>query len=98
MDERFFIKTSTAKADLTIEQKIQLNRRANELFNSGNIELAAKIFVTTGYSDGLTRVGDYFYEKEQKLVALKYYKLANNEKNVEILVKDLANIVRMMMD
>lgn len=98
MEEKFFVKTTKSSVELSADQKVKLNRRGNELFNSGNIEMAAKIFITTGYSSGLTRIGDYYYDNNQKLTALKYYSFANNKNNVDILVGELANIIRMMLD
>ena len=54
-----FIKvTDNPVQGLSSEQKAVLNRKANVMFNSGNIEDARRIYITTGYSDGLTRVGD----------------------------------------
>jgi hypothetical protein len=48
-------------------QKAQLNRRGNELFNQGDIETARRIYQTTGYSDGLIRVGER-YQADRKPV------------------------------
>ncbi|MEL3909185.1 MAG: hypothetical protein P1P64_09310 [Treponemataceae bacterium] len=96
MSDEFFLKTTETK--LSVEQKIVLNRKGNELFNKGRIEMAAKIFATTGYSDGLNRVGDFFYKKNEKLVALKYYKLANNKHNVDIIIQDLTQVIRTMIE
>ena len=60
------------------KQRIELIRKGNELFNKGEIDLAAKIFVKTGYRDGITRVADhFFYDKRLPLVALPYYKMVN---------------------
>lgn len=94
-DDVFF---KTTGRNLSAEQKSVLNRKGNEFFNSGEIETAAKIFATTGYSDGLNRIGDFFYKKNQKLTALKYYKLGNNQNNVDIIVQDLAQLIRTMIE
>ena len=52
-----FIKvTDQPVRGLTAEQKVILNRKANIMFNKGNIEDARRIYITTGYSDGLTRI------------------------------------------
>ena len=55
--EGFIKVTDNPVAGLSSEQKVILNRKANAMFNNGNIEDARRIFITTGYSDGLTRVG-----------------------------------------
>lgn len=98
MEENLLIKTTQPFSDLSAEQKVKLNRRGNELFNAGEIEMSARIFRTTKYSDGLTRVGDYYYEANKKLMALEYYRLANNKKNIDILVKEIANTIRVVLD
>lgn len=63
---------------LRSEQKALLNRKGNILFNEGKYSEASRIFITTGYSDGLTRIGDIFYKQHRDLDALKYYVLAHN--------------------
>ncbi len=65
------------------KERIELIRKGNMLFNKGEIEKASIIFRKTGYRDGLTRIGDYyFYEKKQPLIALKYYKMVNKTEKV----------------
>ncbi|MBQ7611710.1 MAG: hypothetical protein IJU92_01395 [Spirochaetaceae bacterium] len=98
MEEQFFIKNTESNVSLTSEQKVHLNRRGNELFNSGDIMGAARIFVTTGYSDGLTRIGDHFFQKNEKITALKYYTLAKNKTNVDVLVQELTSVIRLMLN
>lgn len=97
MSDNFFLKT-TKSPQLSAEQKSVLNRKGNEFFNSGNIAMAAKIFTATGYSDGLTRVGDFYYKKNDTLTALKYYKLAHNHHNVALIVQDIAHVIQVMMN
>ncbi len=59
---------------LTPKERLLLIRKGNELFNNGNIDKAAKIFVTTAYKDGLIRVGDYYYfQKKDPIKALYFY-------------------------
>jgi hypothetical protein len=89
-----FIKvTDSPVLSLSSEQKAVLNRKGNILYNQGDIESARRIFVTTGYSDGLTRVGDVYMEKKEGLKALKQYVLAHNQKKSEPLYEDLAKII-----
>ena len=60
-EELKFIKTSDLPLEgLSDQQKVALNRRANALLNEGKIEMAKRIFITTGYSDGLTRIGENY--------------------------------------
>jgi len=78
---------------LTPEQKVILNRKANIMFNNGNVEDARRIFITTGYSDGLTRVGNYYMEKNQSLKALKAYFLAHNKRESEAIYEKIAQVL-----
>ena len=89
-----FIKvTDNPVKGLTPEQKVILNRKANIMFNNGNIEDARRIYITTGYSDGLTRVGDYYMNRNESLKALKAYFLAHNKRDAEPIYADIAKIV-----
>ena len=89
-----FIKvTDNPIGSLTSEQKVSLNRKANELFNNGDIEGARRIFQTTGYSDGLTRVGYYYVNHNESLKALKFYYLAHNKRDSEPIYENIANVI-----
>ncbi len=69
-----FIKT--VKSDnrkINSSKRIALIRKGNEFFNSGKFETAKRIFITTGYSDGLIRMGDYYIKKKNHIDALKMY-------------------------
>ena len=61
--------------------------------NNGNIEDARRIYITTGYSDGLTRVGDYYMNKNESLKALKAYYLAHNKRDAEPIYENLAKVI-----
>jgi hypothetical protein len=100
--ERFssdsLIKSSdTPRKGLAGEEKAKLNRKGNELFNKGELETARRIFQTTGYSDGLIRMGDSYLEARQPALALKMYWLAHDEKRsaelVELAVLAIRNIL-----
>ena len=78
---------------LNPDQKAQLNRKGNVLFNQGNIEGACRIFVTTGYSDGLNRIGDAYMKQNKPLQALKYYILAHNKNKMESVYEKLAKLI-----
>ncbi|UTC67705.1 MULTISPECIES: hypothetical protein [unclassified Treponema] len=93
-----FIKTAELPVkNLTAEQKAKLNLRGNELYNQNDIAAAERIFITTGYSDGLARIGDYYAKQNQKLKALKFYHLAHNTYKEDILLDQLAEIIRMLI-
>ena len=94
-----FIKvTDSPLPNLSAEQKVILNRKGNELFNSGKFDEARRLFITTGYSDGLTRLGDEEVKKNHELDALKLYYLAHNKRKSEPLIEKVSNIISMLLD
>lgn len=93
-----FIKISDSPVtSLTAEQKAILNRKGNVAFNQGNILEARRLFITTGYSDGLNRVAAKSLESGNELDALKLYYLAHNKRNSEPLIEKLAKIISTML-
>ncbi len=97
LPEGFIKVTDNPVEGLTSEQKVILNRKANTMFNNGNIEDARRIYITTGYSDGLTRVGDYYMNKNESLKALKAYYLAHNKRDSEPIYENLAKIISSLL-
>ena len=94
-----FIKTTEKPvAGLTSEQKVILNRKGNALFNQGKYEEALSIYMTTGYSDGLSRIGDIYVEKKQSLKALKLYQLAHNKKSSEPIIQKIADVLSTLIN
>ncbi|MDR2730046.1 MAG: hypothetical protein LBB81_04010 [Treponema sp.] len=96
-DENTFIRTTSTKT-IDGSQKAALNRKGNQLFNSGDIEGARRIFITTGYSDGLSRVGDYYKSQNRILDALRMYWIAPDRNKSEPLLKGLAFIMQGMIN
>lgn len=82
---------------LSPEQKAVLNRKGNMLFNEGKFDAACRIFVTTGYSDGLARIGDLYMKQNRSITALKYYLLANNRAKSEMVYEKIANIISILL-
>ncbi len=83
-----------SQVDLPKDKRAALIRKGNEYYNQGKIELAKKIFLTTGYSDGLIRLGDLYYEQDQLLEAFRMYWLAPDRKKVESLVEQTARVIQ----
>ena len=80
---------------LTPKERLQLIRKGNEVFNNGDIEKAAKIYITTAYKDGLIRVGDYYYfDKKDVLKALHYYFEAKYEKRINEVSERIALVIK----
>jgi len=88
-----FVKV-TVPSPVEGSQKAALNRKGNQKFNEGDIEGAKRIFMTTGYSDGLSRVGDYYKAKSRPLEALRMYWIAPDRKKTEPIVEQAAYILQ----
>lgn len=80
-----------------VDRKAKLNRRGNELFNGGDFEAARRIFQTTGYSDGLIRVGERYMADNRPIDALKMYRLARDEKRSEAIIATAAFVIQSML-
>lgn len=92
-DEAVFLK-GTGKSNVESAAKASLNRRGNELLNAGNAEDARRVFITTGYSDGLSRVGD-FYKKQGRLIdALRMYWIAHDKRKSNELCMELSLFIK----
>jgi hypothetical protein len=95
-DQAIFLKT-VSKPQINREQKVALNRKGNILYNEGNIEGARRIFLTTGYSDGLVRIGDFYLAKGRILDALRMYWIAPDKKKSESIIVKLSEIIKSMI-
>ena len=80
---------------LTPRERIVLIRKGNDFFNRGDVEKAAKIFITTAYKDGLIRIGDYYYfEKKDPFKALHFYLEAKYERRIRELTERMAAVLK----
>ncbi len=86
------------KSNLSPSQRSALIRKGNELFNSGNYDTAKKIFITTSYSDGIIRMGDYFRKNGNPVEALMMYRIAPAKEKLNLLLEETAYILRQWMD
>lgn len=95
MPKEGFLKiTPSGKQALKPEQKIALIRKGNAFFNQGDIDTAKRIFITTGYSDGLERVGDYHQQQGDILEALRMYWIAPAPGKKQQLIEQCAALVQ----
>jgi hypothetical protein len=92
-DQGSFLKV-TSSTPVESSQKAVLNRKGNQMFNEGNIDGAKKVFLTTKYSDGLSRVGDYFKSQSRPLEALQMYWLAPDRTKSEPLIEQIAVLLQ----
>ena len=82
-----FIKSNEeSNQSLSSEEKALLNRKANILFNEGDYQKAERIFLTTGYSDGLSRIADT-YKKKSRLTSIKVLLACTHKRGYEPLCK-----------
>ncbi|MBN2441219.1 MAG: hypothetical protein JXJ04_07725 [Spirochaetales bacterium] len=89
-----FIKVSGIQPkELKKEDKVILIRKGNELFNNGKYDFAKKIFITTGYTDGLIRLGNYYYKNNEPLEALRMFWLAPYKKGIDGLLHKFVHII-----
>lgn len=94
-----FIKLSTSdRKTLDPAQRSALIRKGNELFNNGNIQTSKRIFLTTGYSDGLERIGDYYRDKGDILEALRMYWIAPAPGKKQQLIEQCAAVIQHWLD
>jgi hypothetical protein len=96
-DQSIFIKTA-ARPVIDGSQKAALNRKGNVLYNSGDIEGARRIFLTTGYTDGLVRIGDYYKSKGRELDALRMYWIAPDRNKAEPIIMRLSEIIKNLIN
>lgn len=94
MDREGFTKTGSKKIDISAKQRVLLIRKGNELFNSGDVLKAKKIFIAMGYCDGLIRLGDYYESKGEFFEAFRMYKMAPAESKTAVMIEQMAYIVR----
>jgi hypothetical protein len=92
-NQNVFVKT-TKRPAIDGAQKTALNRKGNVLYNSGDIEGARRIFLTTGYSDGIVRVGDYYKSQGRLLDALRMYWIAPDKKKSDPIIKNLSGLIK----
>jgi hypothetical protein len=91
-----FLKT-VSKPQINSEQKAALNRKGNILYNEGKIEDARRIFLTTGYSDGLVRIGDFYMTKGRILDALRMYWIAPDKKKSAPIIIEISELIKSMI-
>lgn len=89
-----FIKVGRlAPTSLSGAQKAALIRKGNAMFNAGQVEQAKRIFLTIGYTDGLTRIGDHYFQKRDLFEAIRMYWLAPAPDKKKRIVEMMASTV-----
>jgi hypothetical protein len=83
---------------MSAADRTALIRKGNALYNSGNIEVAGKIFLTVGYTDGIIRLAQYYQEKNDFVRAFLLYRQAPDEARAQALLERMVASVRMWID
>jgi hypothetical protein len=65
------------------KKRVEQIRKANELFNNGEILKAQEIYLQVNYTDGLLRIAEHYYDSNKPLFALPFYKKAGAKSKVE---------------
>ena len=97
-DAGFIKLTKPDPSRISKSERVALNRKGNELFNAGQYEKSKRIFLTTGYTDGLIRVGDYYFKNNNFLEALKMYWAAPAPERCDKLIEKMGAVVRHWLD
>jgi hypothetical protein len=79
------------------QQRTILVRKGNELFNGGKIAQAQRIFLSVGYTDGILRLGDHYYENKKPLEAFRMYWLARDQYRTELMAERMAAVLRIWL-
>ena len=94
----FFFRSTKPNSALTGSDKAALVRKGNEFFNNGNLAAARRVFLTTGYGDGLIRMGDHYAKKKDFLEAFRMYWLGKEKRKSEALIEKMVFVIREWLD
>jgi hypothetical protein len=90
-----FLKISASQAvGMEAQQKAALIRKGNELFNQKQYDQAKRIFLTTGYTDGLIRLGNLYLTQNNPLEAFRMYWLAPDRKKVDAMLEKTVGVLK----
>lgn len=96
-DRENWFKTGSPSVSLSSQQKVLLNRKANEWFNRKEFSKAEQIYRTTRYSAGLAQMGDHYAMEKDWLKAYELYRLACRPDKSDPLAKKMADIVKQLL-
>ena len=89
-----FYRLPSPDRSLLGSEKILLTRKANELFHLGQIARAEKIYLTVGYSAGLHKLGEYYFQKNDFLRAYLFFRAADDSQRAEALTERFIVVIR----
>ncbi len=95
--EGFIKLTKPQGSDLSDEKRIALIRMGNELLARGDLDRAKKIFFTTNYKEGMTKVGVALFQKGEYLEALRFFYFADNKEKIGIICSKMAEVLKIWL-
>lgn len=78
-------------------RRVQLIRKGNELYNSGDLETAKRCFITAQYTDGLIRIADHYNSEGRFIEAIFLYRRAGCTEKLQELYACAAAVIRELM-
>ncbi|MDR1932689.1 MAG: hypothetical protein LBQ57_07715 [Spirochaetales bacterium] len=90
----FLFRTSRPNSKLDSKDRAALVRKGNEFFNNGNLAAARRVYITTGYGDGLIRMGDHYYKQKEFLEAFHMYWLGKEKQKCDNLIERMVVVIR----
>jgi hypothetical protein len=94
----FFFRGTKKNSELTGSDKAALVRKGNEFFNGGNLAAAKRVYITTGYGDGLIRMGDHYSKRKEFLEAFRMYWLGKEKQKSDALIEKMVFVIREWLD
>lgn len=85
------------QAGISPEERVALIRQGNACYNRGDIEQAKRLFLQTGYTGGMIRIADYYYNKRRPAAALLLYRAAGCTNKVEELYGQIVAVIRTLL-
>ena len=79
---------------LLSSEKVMLTRKANQLFHLGQVEAAEKIYLTVGYSAGLHKLAEHYFQQNEYVRAYILFKAANDSPKAEVLTQGFVAVIQ----
>lgn len=92
--ENGFIKVAAKTFEISPKDRVVLIRKGNEFYNSGRMDDARKVFITIKYTDGLIRLGDYYYKNNDFIEAMQMYMISKDKVKISMIADEFAQNIR----
>lgn len=92
--EKGLIRIAERTSSLSNRQKALLTRKANQLYNAGELDQAERIYLTVGYSGGLSKLGRHYLAKNDFIRAMLLFLKADERAQLDTLSDRFAMVIR----